>query len=81
MNLIGIERNLEINPNEFEGASIQHPLWGLMNFYFKSKNAICFSTGIQIRQNMGKKYALEWDHIFPYSVFATLPSFLCVTYP
>ena len=68
VNLIGIERNLEINPNEFEGASIQHPLWGLMNFYFKSKNAICFSTGIQIRQNMGKKYVLEWDHIFPYSV-------------
>ena len=39
-----------------------------MRWYFKSQNAICFTTGIGIRQNMGKKYSLEWDHIFPYSV-------------
>jgi len=68
INLIALERNLEISANEFEGVGIQHPLWGLMKFYFKSKNAICFSTGINIRKNMGKKYELEWDHIFPYSV-------------
>ena len=68
INLIALERNLEISSNEFEGVGIQHPLWGLMKFYFKSKNAICFSTGINIRKNMGKKYELEWDHIFPYSV-------------
>ncbi|HIF15379.1 MAG TPA: hypothetical protein EYQ86_08720, partial [Bacteroidetes bacterium] len=67
-NLIALERNLEISANEFEGVGILHPLWGLMKFYFKSKNAICFSTGINIRKNMGKKYELEWDHIFPYSV-------------
>ena len=68
LNLIALERNLEITPNEFEGVGIQHPLWGLMKYYFKSKNAICLSTGINIRKNMGKKYDLEWDHIFPYSV-------------
>ncbi len=68
INLIALERNLKISPNEFEGVGILHPLWGLMKFYFKSKNAICFSTGINIRKNMGKKYELEWDHIFPYSV-------------
>jgi len=34
----------------------------------KSKNAVCFTTGLGIRKNMGKKYSLEWDHIFPYSV-------------
>jgi hypothetical protein len=68
LNLIALERNLEITPNEFEGVGIQHPLWGLMKFYFKSKNAICLTTGINIRKNMGKKYDLEWDHIFPYSV-------------
>ena len=39
-----------------------------MRWYFKSKNAICFSTGVSIRKNMGKNYSLEWDHIFPYSV-------------
>tara|TARA_Y100000590_G_scaffold459541_1_gene616885 strand:+ start:107 stop:2245 length:2139 start_codon:yes stop_codon:yes gene_type:complete len=68
LNLIALERNLEITSNEFEGVGIQHPLWGLMKFYFKSKNAICLTTGINIRKNMGKKYELEWDHIFPYSV-------------
>jgi hypothetical protein len=39
-----------------------------MRWYFKSQNAVCFTTGVGIRQNMGKKYSLEWDHIFPYSV-------------
>ncbi len=68
LNLISLDRNLEISPNEFEGVGVQHPLWGMMKFYFKSNNAICFSTGINIRKNMGKKYDLEWDHIFPYSV-------------
>ncbi len=68
LNLIALERNLEITSAEFEGVGIQHPLWGLMKFYFKSRNAICLTTGINIRKNMGKKYELEWDHIFPYSV-------------
>jgi len=68
LNLIALERNLDISPAEFEGVGIQHPLWGLMKFYFKSRNAICLTTGINIRKNMGKKYELEWDHIFPYSV-------------
>jgi hypothetical protein len=69
LNKIKQERNLEITPDEFEGSGIRHPLWGLMQFYFKSRNAICFSTGIQIRgSNYGKKYKLEYDHIFPYSV-------------
>ena len=27
-----------------------------------------FEYRISIRKNMGKKYDLEWDHIFPYSV-------------
>ncbi|MEE3152758.1 MAG: DUF262 domain-containing protein, partial [Candidatus Neomarinimicrobiota bacterium] len=68
LNLIALERNLEIMPNEFEGVGVLHPLWGIMKFYFKSNNAVCFSTGINIRKNMGKKYDLEWDHIFPYSI-------------
>ncbi len=68
LNLIDLERNLVINENEFEGIDIRHPLWGLMKWYFKSQNAICLSTGINIRKNMGKNYDLEWDHIFPYSV-------------
>ena len=65
---IASEKKLEISPDEFQGAGIQHPLWNLMNFYFKSKNAICLSTGIKLRKNMGKKYELERDHIFPFSL-------------
>lgn len=69
VNIIALDKNLEIRPEEFVGvANIQHPLWALMRWYFKSKNAICFTTGLGIRQNMGKQYSLEWDHIFAYSL-------------
>ena len=38
-----------------------------MRWYHKSRNAVCFTTGIELRRNMGAKYQLEKDHIFPYS--------------
>jgi len=68
LNIIALERKLEIEPEEFIGVDIRHALWGLMKFYFKSNDAKCLSTGISIRKNMGQKYDLEKDHIFPYSV-------------
>lgn len=58
---------LAIVPDEFVGRTVSHPLFSLMRWYFKSEGAICFSTGLKIRQTMGKKYELENDHIFPYS--------------
>lgn len=67
LKVIEEERPLEIVPGEFEGRAITHPLFGLMCWYFKSRNAICFTTGVTIRHTVGKKYALENDHIFPYS--------------
>lgn len=66
--VISQERKLEIDKDEFIGVGVSHPLWGLMKWYFKSKGAKCLSTGIHLRKNMGKKYDLEYDHIFPYSV-------------
>ena len=68
MGLIEDDRRLEIRPDEFIGVGIQHPLWGLMKWYLKSKGAKCLTTGVGIRKNMGAKYSLEWDHIFPFSV-------------
>lgn len=68
LNIIALERKLEIEKEEFIGVDIRHALWAVMKFYFKSKDAKCLSTGISIRKNMGKKYSLEWDHIFPYSL-------------
>jgi hypothetical protein len=68
--LIEAERKLEIDKDEFIGVGVSHPLWSLMKWYFKSRNAVCLSTGISLRKNMGKKYELEWDHIFPYSVLS-----------
>ena len=58
---------LEIMPYEFEGRAIQHPLFSMVRWYLKSRGAVCLTTGIGLRQNMGKKYQLELDHIFPYS--------------
>lgn len=66
--LIDEERPLEIKPSEFIGRDIRHPLFSLMKWFFKSKGAVCLGTGLSLRKNMGKKYTLERDHIFAYSV-------------
>jgi len=68
LNIIKMERPLEISKDEFIGVDIRNALYSLMRWYFKSKNATCFSTGVSIRKNMGKNYSLEWDHLFPYSI-------------
>ena len=68
--LLGIieqERALKISESEFVGRDIRHPLFNLMKWYFKSQDAVCLGTGVSIRRNMGKKYTLEKDHIFPYA--------------
>lgn len=65
--VIDEERRLEITPDEFVGRSISHPLFGLLRWYLKSRNAVCFTTGVALRQAMGRRYALENDHIFSYS--------------
>jgi hypothetical protein len=67
LRVIEEERPLEIVPGEFEGRAVQHPLFGLMRWFFKSRNAVCLTTGVGLRQTMGEKYTLENDHIFPYS--------------
>lgn len=61
------EGRLEVLPYEFEGRAIQHPLFSMMRWYLKSRGAVCFTTGLSIRRNMGSKYQLENDHIFPYA--------------
>jgi hypothetical protein len=38
-----------------------------MGWYFKRQGAVCLGSGVSIRRNMGKRYALERDHIFPYA--------------
>lgn len=68
--LLGViqeENRLEIVSTEFIGRAIQHPLFSLMRWYFKSRGAVCLTTGLNLRKNMGSKYQLERDHIFPYS--------------
>ncbi len=67
LHVIEEERPLPITAGEFEGRAIGHPLFGLMKWYFKSRNAVCLTTGVALRQTMGKKYQLENDHIFPFS--------------
>ncbi len=67
LSVISQDSRLEISPEEFERRNIRHPLWNLMKCYFKSKKAICLTTGVSIQKNMGSKYQLEWDHIFAWS--------------
>lgn len=68
LGIIKAERPLEITKEEFVGTTVQHPLFNLMKFYFKSKNAVCLGTGLGLSKNMGKHYELEYDHIFAWSI-------------
>jgi len=65
--VIAEERPLEVTPAEFEGRAIQHPLFSMVRWYLKSRGAVCLTTGLSLRKNMGSKYQLEIDHIFAYS--------------
>jgi len=67
LQVIAEEGRLEILPAEFVGRAIQHPLFSMMRWFFKSRGGVCFTTGMSLRKNMGSKYQLERDHIFPYS--------------
>ncbi len=67
LQVIAEERPLELTPVEFVGRATQHPIFAMMRWYLKSRNAVCLTTGVFLRKNMGKKYQLELDHIFPYS--------------
>ena len=67
LQVISEENRLEILPAEFVGRAIQHPLFSMVRWYLKSRGAVCFTTGMSLRRNMGSKYQLERDHIFPYS--------------
>ena len=49
------ESRLEIRPSDFVGRGVQHPLFSMMRWYFKSRNAICFTTGVTLRQKYGRK--------------------------
>ena len=72
LSIIEQDRSLTISPSEFIGAGSSNALYSLMRWYFKSKGAVCFTTGVKISQNMGKKYTLESDHIFPYSLLKAM---------
>ena len=67
LQVIAEENRLEILPTEFVGHGIRHPLFSMVRWSFKSRGAVCFTTGMSLRKNMGRKYQLERDHIFPYS--------------
>ena len=67
LRIIEEERPLEISPAEFAGHAVQHPLFSMVRWYLKSRGAVCLTTGMSLRKNMGSKYQLELDHIFPFS--------------
>ncbi|MEE9327674.1 MAG: RNA-binding domain-containing protein [Cocleimonas sp.] len=68
LGVIAEDRRLKVVPEEFIGRTISHPFFALMKWYFKSKGATCFTTGLGLHKNMGEKYQLENDHIFPSAI-------------
>ena len=58
---------LDLKADDMTGRGTSHPIYKLMILAAKSNNAICWGTGNSLRNNIGEKYKIESDHIFPYS--------------
>lgn len=67
LQVIAEERPLKVLPLEFAGRATRHPLFSMVRWYLKSRGAVCLTTGVSLHKNMGKKYQIEMDHIFPFS--------------
>ncbi|CAN7719221.1 GmrSD restriction endonuclease domain-containing protein [Mesorhizobium sp. LjRoot246] len=63
--LIAEKRPLAITPEELERIPIQNPIFTVMRWVFKARDAVCLTVGTKLHQTMGEKYSLERDHIFP----------------
>lgn len=63
--LIAEKRPLAITPQELERIPIQNPIFTVMRWVFKARDAVCLTAGTKLHQSMGEKYSLERDHIFP----------------
>jgi hypothetical protein len=62
---IAEKRPLKITPAELERVAVQSPLFTVMRWIFKARDAVCLTVGTKLHQTMGEKYKLERDHIFP----------------
>ena len=62
---IAEKRPLKITAAELERAAVQSPLFTVMRWIFKARDAVCLTVGTKLHQTMGEKYVLERDHIFP----------------
>lgn len=68
VSFIAEKRSLKVTAEELKGVVIQSPLFTVMRWIFKARDATCLTTGAKLHQVMGKQYALERDHIFPTKV-------------
>lgn len=68
VSFIAEKRPLKVTPEELERVVIQSPLFTVMRWIFKARDAICLTTGAKLHQVMGERYLLERDHIFPTKV-------------
>lgn len=57
----------ELKAEDLVGRTVQHPAYSLMIMAAKDNDAICFGSGLPLKNNLGEKYKIESDHIFPYA--------------
>ena len=65
LSIIREDSRLAIIPDEFVGTRTSNPLFSLMNWYFKSRGAVCLITGLNIHQGMKEDYLIKNHTIFP----------------
>lgn len=58
---------LELKADDITGRSTGSPIYKMMILAAKANGAVCWGTGTSLRDNVGDKYEIQSDHIFPWS--------------
>ena len=59
LQVIAEERPLEVLPLEFAGRATQHPLFSMVRWYLKSRDAVCLTTGVSGHGYLADKVSLR----------------------
>ncbi len=58
---------LELKADDITGRGTGSPIYKMMILAAKANGAVCWGTGTSLRDNVGDKYEIQSDHIFPWS--------------
>jgi hypothetical protein len=67
-NLKEEEGDPEVSPSNFDTRGVGHPLYEMMVVVLRDNEAVDWSNGLPMTENVGDQFNIERHHIFPVSV-------------